>query len=126
MRYFRALSFRGAGVHSAVDTVLLHSRLNDALSISGGLQQGGVENLEQDTEEMEDVVRDIAAALLGREVEFGEELEYPGPTDRSDKRKELFERLSSGKPGAVTRVLLDEVCYGGDPDAIVEVRPDGS
>ena len=82
MRAFLSLLFMGSGECTVRDVDLLHQRLQDALSHSSGLQQsrGGEEEMDRkSTAEMEDVVRDIAAAVLGREVTFGETLPYPSP-----------------------------------------------
>jgi hypothetical protein len=83
MRYFPGLLFLGAGDHSLRLIKLLHARLDEALHISGGLQQSSQGMPEDEAycarfeAECEDAVRDIAAALLGREVTVGRRLPYP-------------------------------------------------
>jgi hypothetical protein len=85
---FTRLLFQGCGDYSARDAAVLRKRFENALSLQGGCQQPGhPETEEQWKEEMEmlrkcdqyieDAVRDIATALLGREITFGKELPYP-------------------------------------------------
>lgn len=80
MRLFRGKLFLGSGEHSERGVKVLHARLDDALSHLSGLQQShqGEEDLDfQAQVEIEEVVRDIASALLGREVHFGDVQPYP-------------------------------------------------
>lgn len=83
MRYFPGLLFLGAGAHSRRLMDLLHCRVDDALNISGGLQQSSQGEPEDDAfqhkqeQDLQDAVQDICAALLGREVQFGDRIPYP-------------------------------------------------
>lgn len=77
MRAFYGLIFDGAGERSRKDSQRLLSRVADGLSILSGLQQGGEPREGCDEEELRNIVRDVAAGLCGREVEFGAELPYP-------------------------------------------------
>jgi len=82
MRQFEHLLFLGNGAVSAHEAQRLHDRLNEGLSLSGGLQQSNQGEPEDEGErahleaELQDVVRDLAAALLGREIAFEERLPY--------------------------------------------------
>ena len=87
-RKFTGLLFHGMGNHSFAKSVALHLCLGKGLSLSSVIQQPSrpendrqaKEDEEMITEckqEIEEVVRDIAAALLGREIEFGGTLPYP-------------------------------------------------
>lgn len=75
-RMFDCIYFDGAGMFSSNMSCLLFAKLNRALSIRSGLSQGGAQGGEE--EELENIVRDLAAAIVGREISFGEELQYPG------------------------------------------------
>jgi hypothetical protein len=87
MRHFHGLLFLGSGLSSQEGRAHLHRILDRALDISGGLQQPDpvTEPPRADREdedrrwqrEIEDAVRDIGAALLGREIQLGEVLPYP-------------------------------------------------
>ena len=73
MRIFRGSIFLGSGDHSMRAVDALHERIDDAVSHLGGLQQSHPGEEEQDAQdqiEIEEAVRDIASALLGREVAF--------------------------------------------------------
>ncbi len=75
MRYFKGLLFDGN--EQAKESIkLLHKLLDNAYSISSGLQQGG-DLTEEYRIEREDAIRDIAAAVLGLNIEFKEKLPYP-------------------------------------------------
>jgi hypothetical protein len=79
MRSFRGLLFLGAGDHSKAEVMRLHARLAEGLNISGGLQQTPntlPEYWEQKTH-LEEVIRDLAAALIGQDICFGSQLPYP-------------------------------------------------
>ncbi len=78
-RGFHGLLFLGNGEHSVRERQRLHEILDRALDLSGGLQQPGPEDPSDERyhREIEDAVRDVAAALLGREIELGEVLAYP-------------------------------------------------
>ena len=87
MRYFHGLIFFG-NLSCIEQTAMLRDRLNDACQLVGGLQQGGHPDSEEDAlaqetmrtsdqKAVEDIVRDIAAALLGRDITIGERLPYP-------------------------------------------------
>lgn len=85
-RYFHGLIFFGS--NCTEELVLLQDRLNKAISIASGRQQlpqGSSEaELIEEYEfkikmkkELEDGIRDIAVALTGRNITFGEEVSYP-------------------------------------------------
>lgn len=102
MRYFPGLLFLGAGDHSVLLCKTLHKRLDEALQISGGLQQSS-QGMPEDEAcrissevEREDAVRDIAAALLGREVTFGRRLPYP----YDDEPRRLYVENTENLKGA--------------------------
>ena len=81
MRIFRGTVFLGSGEHSVRACEALHARLEDALSALSGRQQSRSDDeaeLNQRAEiEMEEVVRDIASALLGREIALTDVQPYP-------------------------------------------------
>ena len=87
-RIFKTLLFFGMGEHSEELGNLLEARLQYGMSIASGLQQPGhpesdraadCESFQQYVfeKDLENVVKDIAAALLGRDIIIGEELPYP-------------------------------------------------
>jgi hypothetical protein len=89
MRYFDDIIFMGScgpGFTQA-DIRVLRRRLNDALSLISGMQQGADISKEDDRE---DIVRDIAAALLGKNIEI---------TDACVPNKELsnLRHISTGE-----------------------------
>lgn len=78
-RHFNQQLFHGAGDHSKMGVRKLRSVLNNALNMQSGMQQGVHQTDPQYKEGqrvLEDAVRDIAAALLGRSVTFGKKLPY--------------------------------------------------
>ena len=75
MRQFHGLIFMGAGERTEAECAFLTKRLQEAMMLVSGMQQAHEGTFES---EVEDIVRDIAAAVLGREVTFGEKLPYPG------------------------------------------------
>lgn len=88
MRIFRGLLFLGAGTNSMRGVRALHARLDDAVSHLGGMQQPAhpetaeeaavEERMQAEAQiEIEEAIRDIASALLGREVVFLEKQPYP-------------------------------------------------
>jgi hypothetical protein len=81
MRYFDSILFCGAGQFSEADCALLRKQLDEGLSILSGIQQGGDQIDEQGLDSREEVVRDVAAALLGKTVIIGDDLPYPGELD---------------------------------------------
>ena len=87
-RVFKSLLFFGMGEHSGELANLLEARLNYGMILASGLQQPGHPDSQQAADyenfqnyvfekDLEDVVRDIAAALLGKEIIIGEDLPYP-------------------------------------------------
>jgi hypothetical protein len=104
MRYFPGLIFLGNGHIAERICKLLHKRLDDAIHASGGLQQSNRGEDELDSiigpvvgleKIRENAVRDIAAAILGREITIGEELQYPydhTPIHEYDEIKRASER----------------------------------
>jgi len=81
MRWFDATLFMGNGEHSKSEVRFLRRRLNEALSILSGRQQGAVGPEYDKIDEREDIVRDIAAAVLGKSIAIGDDLPYPGVLD---------------------------------------------
>ena len=77
MRHFDTMLFCGNGKTSEADLRLLRRRLNDALSLNSAIQQG-YRPTSDELNERVDVVRDVAAAVLGRNIELGRTLPYPG------------------------------------------------
>jgi hypothetical protein len=76
-RLFDEMIFMGRGDYSARDCALLTNRLDQALSYLSGIQQslfdlGTEENIRKAEEPIYDIVRDIAMALTGKEIEFKE------------------------------------------------------
>jgi hypothetical protein len=86
MREFDSLVFMGAGDRSAADCYRLHRMLDRALGNLSALQQAGQHYSEERRAGMEcgieDAVKDIAAALLGKKIKIGEKLPYPGKLKR--------------------------------------------
>jgi hypothetical protein len=80
MRQFDSVVFMGAGAHSGADCYLLHTILDRALSNLSAIQQGADDDILE--HEVEDIAKDLCAALTGRKVKFGEELPYPGKIER--------------------------------------------
>lgn len=81
MRWFDAMVFMDCDKCSRADSNLLVRRLKEGLSILSGLQQGGrklASSTALDRIDLEDVVHDIATALLGKEITIGNDLPYPG------------------------------------------------
>jgi len=79
MRVFHGLMFLGNPT-SSMQASILHARLNEGIEMQGGLQQGvptDSEEYKKGTADVADVIRDLAAALLGREINFGDALPYP-------------------------------------------------
>jgi hypothetical protein len=75
MRYFDDIIFMGScspGFTQA-DIRTLRRRLSDAFSLISGMQQGADVSAEDDRE---DIVRDIAAALLGKNIEITDDCAY--------------------------------------------------
>ena len=94
MRYFDHMIFMG-NAHpefpcTQADMRLLHRRLKDAFSHISGMQQGAfhpdflAELAKED--EREDIVRDIAAALLGKNIEITTDCEDKGLSSPRFKR----------------------------------------
>lgn len=75
MRQFHGLISLGNGDFSKKECEALHKRLNDGLSLSGRQQQGSMPD--EMLVELEDVVRDIMAALIGISIECTGVLPYP-------------------------------------------------
>lgn len=84
MRKFHGYLFLGSGDYSARQAALLRKRLREAFELNAGLEQGaGFGEFDPPGfqkrlyKEVEDIVRDIAAALVGRRISFGRKLPYP-------------------------------------------------
>lgn len=84
MRKFHGYLFLGNGKFSERQEALLRRRLREAFELNAGLEQGaGFGEFdppgfkERLVREIEDIVRDIAAALTGRRISFGRKLPYP-------------------------------------------------
>lgn len=110
MRIFRGQVFLGNGEVSRRAAEALHQRLDDALINLGGLQQGGpdprfpeeVELVAEMRTEIEEVIRDLASALLGREIVFTNV--QPQPKDGAVVQRYWEERR------AETLSKLDDYC----------------
>jgi len=86
MRYFGGLLFHG-GQMARAKVEFLRERFQEALELQSGLQQPDHEDASNrqeaasvrtwDEAELEDAVRDLVAALLGRELVLGGPLAYP-------------------------------------------------
>lgn len=83
-RQFKGLLFSGDGDFSGHESVALHKRLDEGLSILSGVQQEHPADWRKWKVDVEDIVKDIAAALLGRNIELTDELPYP-PVDYGSK-----------------------------------------
>ena len=81
MRHFRGLLFLGAGEHSIHGAKRLHALLDEAIQHSGALQHPGPRYPHDDgnRNELLEMVQDIAAALTGQKITFGDKLDYPCP-----------------------------------------------
>ena len=79
MRRFNQLLFLGNGAVSVEQMHALHQRLAEGLTINCGLQQTPCKDplYIKGQSDLVDVVKDIAAALLGVEIEIGKSLPYP-------------------------------------------------
>lgn len=85
-RHFQRVLFCGAGKHTTAQIEVLHGRINAALVYLGGRQQGphwrdqpSQEMLDQEKRQndeadlvCEQVARDVAMALTGKEITFAE------------------------------------------------------
>lgn len=82
-RQFNQILFHGAGKHSSAQSRKLKAVLSNALNMQSGMQQGVHQNDPQYKESqkvLEDAVRDVAAALLGRSITLGKTLPYGNVT----------------------------------------------
>ena len=105
MRMFNGLLFQGAGWHSGLALLALEKKFYEACALAGGLQQppsihdppddpDQVRELELDLEEM---VREIAMALTGRDISFGRQMPYPPDNLNEVDPKELFDAIKAAK-----------------------------
>ena len=116
-RLFDCLYFDRAGTASVNDSVILHARLSLGLSIISKFNQGSCVinddltdeekrrkqmSIDLDREMLHKIVMDFAAALTGREIEFGEELKYPGEKIRNHPL-ETLEYLRQQKKRVIGR-----------------------
>lgn len=96
-RYFHRV-IPGTG-QTANQRVLLRRLVNNAVMLIGKKDEAGVQ------QDLEDAVSDIAAALLGKEVEFGETLPYPGTVPNGIKKGTSHlvdeEKLFDGLPEVI-------------------------
>jgi len=76
MRTYDHLWFGGNGIYSGLEVNYLVNRLHEGFILLGGMEQGPWPT-ECETE-LEDIIRDIAAALTGKNIEFTDKLPYPG------------------------------------------------
>jgi hypothetical protein len=112
MRVFTGLLFLGSGEFSVRDVGVLRERLREGISLSGGLQQSSQGMPEDDAQtarleaDLEDVVRDIVAALLGQDVTFGARLPYPPGDD--ERVRDYAEKLKDKLARQGSR-LVDDV-----------------
>lgn len=72
---FEKQVFMGGGAHSERDCGLLFGKLEEALTVLSGMQQNGLMGYEfdedsdrEDGERLEAIVRDMAMALTGKEI----------------------------------------------------------
>lgn len=103
MRLFKTLLFMGMGDTSKELSYVLHERLEKALALNCAAQQGYILSTEQ-RENLEDTVKDFAAALLGRKITLGKKLDYPA--------KDAGELPQAGPPSnsEVNRVMSWASC----------------
>lgn len=90
MRKFKQRIFCGSGQLSNWKIGQLRDRLEEGITILSGLQQGGDPSI---CDKLEDVVRDIAAALLGQQITLGEEVELT-PAMIREEEEALFKAHS--------------------------------
>lgn len=76
-RLFDSMYFDGRGDYSARDSAILLARLRDCFSTLSGLQQGAEDENGKFTRRLENVARDIAMALTGKEIQFVERTDGP-------------------------------------------------
>ncbi len=96
-RLFKGQIFLGNGEHSERLVDILRQRFEDAIVILGGEQQNGLigykfdkEESKKSIKELEYIVKDIGAALLGRQIKIERPLKYPWK-----EPQELIERINS-------------------------------
>ncbi len=72
----------------------LRARFEEAISASSGIQQPGGSDEEciQGQLDIENAIRDIAAALTGKEISFGEKLPYPPPEKDYHNQNDYMEK----------------------------------
>lgn len=101
MRQFFGLIFHGAGEVSAIQQRGLLKRVEEGCILSSGMQQGPCD--ESDSEELRDVVRDVAAAF-GYEIDFtGKTLYPPNPSNMGlDNYSPLEQTLIQIKDNGLT------------------------
>ena len=71
MRHFKKMLFMGMGKESKESIQFLRKRLKEAVVIQSGLQQGVPTTSSEYKEgmtELEDIVKDIGMAILGKEI----------------------------------------------------------
>ena len=147
MRKFHNVLFLGAGDTTVTDVQELHALVDRALDLQSGMQQSDrvlPDQMHKWDQEIEDVVRDVAAALTGRSIKFGRLLPrwwmrkdswYRQMKEKTHKRAKAAEReamrdaprcSACGKPhwdGYATRGVsrnyhLCDIC-GSQCDALV-------
>ena len=92
----------GAGESSSQDVFELHKRLRYGLSISSDIQQGG--DVRNYVENLNDVVRDIAAALLGQEIQLGALIEY-GKDENSSSFDPKYTEADAARMDVIDSIL---------------------
>jgi hypothetical protein len=136
MRQFHGLIFFGSFIAKQENDALI-KEIAEALVTAGALQQPAhSESKEQATKEalirqratshLEDVVRDIAAALLGKEIVFGADLPYPPwpsnltmiDNDLSVEAKEAILKLDKGATFSSNGVFNTCLDYGTIQDIL--------
>lgn len=94
MRRFHGMVFLGNGANSTQRVKQLHTLLHDSISELGGIQQGGSrEEQAESLIRLEEAVKDFAAALLGRDISFGEDAIRALPESLRQSHRETAKRL---------------------------------
>ena len=78
-------------VKKSTSSELLRDRLDDAIIWASGIQQPphSKEELAAYREQIKDIVRDVSAALMGKDVQFLGELNYPSEVENGKEIRSL-------------------------------------
>ena len=101
-RFFKQTLHLGSGERSSQGVFELHKRLRYGLSISSDIQQGG--DVRNYVENLNDVVRDIAAALLGQEIQLGALIEY-GKDENSSSFDPKYTEADAARMDVIDSIL---------------------